>query len=77
MVTGSRDGVEEGRGVVVEVGNVRVAAVGSVVVDDPTVVVLRFDEDGTPVVATGRVAAASSFDPQATAIKTATAAAAK
>ena len=77
MVTGSRDGVEEGRGVVVEVGNVTVAAVGSVVVDDPTVVVLRFDEDGTPVVATGRVAAASSFDPQATAIKTATAAAAK
>ena len=77
MVTGSRDGVEEGRGVVVEVGNVTVAAVGSVVVDDPTVVVLRFDEDGTPVVATGRVAAASSFDPQATAIKTATAAAGK
>ena len=77
MVTGSRDGVEEGRGVVVEVGDVTVAAVGSVVVDDPTVVVLRLDEDGTPVVATGRVEAASSFDPQATAIKTATAAAAK
>ena len=77
MVTGSRNGVEEGRGVVVEVGDVTVAAVGSVVVDDPTVVVLRLDEDGTPVVATGRVAAASSFDPQATAIKTATAAAAK
>ena len=77
MVTGSRDSVEEGRGVVVEVDDVTVATVGSVVVDDPTVVVLRLDEDGTPVVAPGRVAAASSFDPQATAIKTATAAAAK
>ena len=77
MVTGSRYSVEEGRGVVVEVGDVTVAAVDSVVVDDPTAVVLRLDEDGTPVVATGRVAAASSFDPQATAIKTATAAAGK